>query len=174
LGGNNHFDKFLAPVFKVSAEAMPAGKTPGEGSSGAAAERSQEGNIELLMTEGSVGAALLGFFFAWFLYQRRPDLPDRIAAGLDGLYDTVRDKFYVDELYQAVIVAPLINGSSRVLWRGVDMAGIDATANDSAESARDVSDKVRHMQSGNIRSYAGWVALGAAVIVGYMTWVGLR
>jgi NADH-quinone oxidoreductase subunit L len=68
----------------------------------------------------------------------------------------------------------LINGASRVLWRGVDMAGIDATANDSAESARDVSDTVRHMQSGNIRSYAGWVALGAAAIVGYMTWMGLR
>jgi len=45
------------------------------------------------------------------------------------------------------------------------MAGIDATANGQRESARDVSDTVRHMQSGNIRSYAGWVALGAAAIV---------
>jgi len=174
LGGSNHFDKFLAPAFKVSAEAMPAGTSQGEPPSEAAAERSQEGNIELVMTGVSVGAALLGFFFAWLLYQRRRDLPDRIAAGLNGFYDAVRDKFYVDEFYQAVIVAPLINGASRVLWRGVDMAGIDATANDSAASARDVSDTVRHMQSGNIRSYAGWVALGAAAIVGYMTWMGLR
>jgi NADH-quinone oxidoreductase subunit L len=51
---------------------------------------------------------------------------------------------------------------------------IDATVNNSAEGAREVSDSVRHMQSGNIRSYAGWVAAGAAVVVFYMVWMGTR
>ena len=35
-----------------------------------------------------------------------------------------------------------------------------------------VSDAVRHMQSGNLRSYAGWVAAGAAAVIAYMIWMG--
>ena len=42
------------------------------------------------------------------------------------------------------------------------------TKNDSADTARTLSDKFRHMQSGNIRSYAGWVLAGAVLLIGYM------
>ena len=174
LGGRNHFDQFLSAVFKVSAEAMPAGTAPGEPTGEAAAQRQAEGNIELLLTGVSVAATLLGLFFAWLLYYKKRDLPDRIAAALGWLYVTVRDKFYVDELYQAAIVTPLVKGSELVLWRGVDIAGIDATADDSAYTARHVSDRFRHMQSGNVRSYAAWIALGAAVLIAYMIWMGVR
>jgi hypothetical protein len=37
-----------------------------------------------------------------------------------------------------------------------------------------VSDEVRHMQSGNVRSYAGWIASGAAAVIAYMIWWGMR
>jgi hypothetical protein len=47
---------------------------------------------------------------------------------------------------------------------------IDATVNNSADAARHVSDEVRHMQSGNLRSYAGWIAAGSAVVIAYMIW----
>jgi NADH-quinone oxidoreductase subunit L len=50
---------------------------------------------------------------------------------------------------------------------------IDATVNNSATAAREVSDSVRHMQSGNLRSYAGWVAAGGAVVIAYMVWMGV-
>jgi hypothetical protein len=46
--------------------------------------------------------------------------------------------------------------------------------NDAADSARHVSDEVRHMQSGNLRSYAGWVAAGATVLIAYFVWLGVR
>jgi len=76
LGGSNHFDKFLAPVFQRSAlRRCPPGTSLGEPPSEAAAERSSGRNIELVMDGSFVGAALLGFFFAWLLYQRRRDLP---------------------------------------------------------------------------------------------------
>ena len=48
------------------------------------------------------------------------------------------------------------------------------TVNDSADAARHVSDEVRHMQSGNLRSYAGWVAAGGAAVIAYMVWMGIR
>ena len=79
---------------------------------------------ELLLAGVSVLAALLGLFLAWLLYQRRRDLPDKIAASLNGLYTAVRDKYYVDEGYATAFVQPLIKGSTYILWRGID-AGRD-------------------------------------------------
>jgi NADH-quinone oxidoreductase subunit L len=159
LGGVQHLDQFLAPVFGGHAEAAVT-----------AAEHSKE----LLLAGISVLAALLGLLLAWVLYQRRQDLPDKIAAALGWLYNTVRDKYYVDEGYAAAFVQPLIKGSTYILWRGVDAGAIDATANESAEGAEHVSDALRHMQSGNVRSYAGWVAAGAAVLIAYMVYMGVR
>ena len=79
----------------------------------------------------------------------------------------------MDEIYAALIVKPLVNGSTSILWQGVDRKVIDDTVNNAADGARHVSDEVRHMQSGNLRSYAGWVAAGAAVLIAYMIWLGV-
>ena len=83
-------------------------------------------------------------------------------------------KYYVDEIYAAVFVKPLVDGSSAVLWKGVDQGMIDATVNGAADSARHTSDNIRHMQSGNLRSYAGWIAAGGAAVIAYMVWMGVR
>ena len=64
--------------------------------------------------------------------------------------------------------------SRAVLWQTVDQKVIDGTVNESAVAARDVSQVVRQQQSGLIRSYAGWVAAGAAAVVAYMVWMGTR
>jgi len=159
IGGTQRFDHFLAPVFSAHAEE--------------AAVATAEHGKELLLAGVSVLAALLGLFLAWLLYQRRRDLPDKIAAALNGFYTAVRDKYYVDEAYAIAFVQPLIKGSTYILWRGIDAGAIDATANESAEGAQHVSDAIRHMQSGNVRSYAGWVAAGAAVIIAYMVYLGV-
>ena len=179
MGGGNHFDKFVGPVFRSTAPALNGGQaTPGEN---APPENQTEGmepktghGTELAFTGISVAAAGLGLFLAWLLYRRRPELPERIAAGLGSFYNTVVNKYYVDELYAVLFVKPLIDGSTKILWRGIDQGVIDAAVNDSADAARHVSDNVRHMQSGNLRSYAGWIATGAAVVIAYMIWMGVR
>jgi NADH-quinone oxidoreductase subunit L len=162
-GYNNHFEHFLAPVFQgtsdVAQEASPeAGKS----------------TLEYLLMVVSVGVAGLGWFLAYLLYSRRPQLPARIAASLGGLYRAVANKYYIDELYAVLFVKPLIDGSTTILWHGVDQGVIDAAVNNSADAARHVSDRARHMQSGNLRSYAGWIAAGGAVVIAYMVWMGLR
>jgi NADH-quinone oxidoreductase subunit L len=174
LGGSNQFDKFLGPVFHGSA---PAGTHPGQvGESGAPA-RETEGNepkkgasTELLFTGISVVAAFLGFGLAWQFYYRNPNLPQEIAASMSGMYQTLVHKYWVDEIYGAVIVGPLINGSRKILWHDVDQKLIDAAVNESGDGARAASQEVREMQSGNIRSYAGWIAAGSAVVIGAMIW----
>ncbi len=179
LGGGNHFDKFLGPVFHATAPALHAEhQAVGEV---APPQRETEGPepqtghaTELAFTGISVLAGLLGFGLAWLLYYRNPQLPQRIAASLGSFYRAVVHKYYVDELYATVFVKPLLAGSALILWHGIDQDVIDATLDNSAHGAREVSDSVRHMQSGNLRSYAGWVAAGAAVVIAYMVWMGTR
>ncbi len=175
LGGDNHFDKFLGPVFHSSATENAEGQATGAKSTTEhttePAEPNTEASNELLFTGISVLAAFLGFGLAWLLYCKNPQLPEKIAAAMAGGYQTLVHKYYVDELYGAVFVKPLINGSTRILWHGVDQNTIDATVNDAGEGAWHVSDEVRHMQSGNLRSYAGWVAAGAAVVIAFMIWM---
>ncbi len=157
VGIGNHFEHFLAPVF-------------GTGEIVEAASRA----TELLLMGVSVIVAVLGWWLAYWLYCARPELPQKIADSLDGLYEAVVHKYYIDELYAAVFVRPLIDGSTRILWQDVDRKVIDAAVNDAGEGARHVSDEVRHMQSGNIRSYAGWIAAGSAVVIAFMIWMGVR
>ena len=121
----------------------------------------------------SVAAAGAGLFLAWLLYCRRPELPQRIVQRIPSLYQVVLHKYYVDELYAALFVKPLLEGSSKLLWHGIDQHVIDAGVDGSADAARQVSDTMRHMQSGNVRSYAGWVAFGAALVIAYMVWIGV-
>jgi NADH-quinone oxidoreductase subunit L len=179
LGGENHFDKFLGPVFRsstpaVNTEHVQAGETAPPEQTTEGTEPKTGHSIEIIFTGISVGAGLLGLFLAWLLYGRRTDLPDRIAASMHGLYSTVVHKYWIDELYAWLFVKPLIAISGVVFWRGIDQGVIDAALNGSADGARELSDEVRHMQSGNLRSYAGWIAVGAAAVIAYMVWVGLR
>jgi NADH-quinone oxidoreductase subunit L len=170
LAGHNYFDQFLAPVFHKSAEAMPAGEHPAEPQGQAAAEHAER-NTELLLTGASLGAAALGLLFAYIFYYRRRDLPERIAARLGAVYRAVLNKYYVDEIYNAIFVRPVVEVSRRVLWKQIDTGTIDYLVNEAAVGARAISGRARTMQSGYIRSYAGWVALGAAAVVLYMIWI---
>jgi NADH-quinone oxidoreductase subunit L len=164
VGYGNRFEHFLAPAFQGTAREV-AQETSHEAA---------DSTLEHLLMGVSISVAALGWLLAYLLYSRRPQLPARIAASLGGLYRAVANKYYIDELYAVLFVKPVVDGSTTILWHGVDQEVIDATVNNSADAARHVSDTVRHMQSGNLRSYAGWVAAGGAVVIAYMVWMGVR
>jgi NADH-quinone oxidoreductase subunit L len=169
VGYHHSFENFLAPVFRAGVTAtMPAQ------ASAPTQSHAEAGSTESLLMGVSIAAALAGFLLAWLLYYRRRELPARIAHGLNGLYQAVLNKYYVDELYDVLFVKPIVDGSTKLLWHGIDQNVIDATVDNSTEGAREISDTVRHMQSGNLRSYAGWVAAGAAGVIAYMVWMGVR
>jgi len=173
LGGHNKFDQFLTPVFHTSSEpARAAENFPNEPQQSENPE--SEKALELGLAGASVGVAVLGLLLAWFFYYRRPELPDRIATSLRGAYRTLWNKYWVDEAYYATLINPIVNGSRSVLWRGIDVGVIDAIVNGAGTTSKGLSGITRRMQSGSIRSYAGWVALGAACVVGFMIWMGLR
>jgi NADH-quinone oxidoreductase subunit L len=159
VGYHNGFEHFLAPVFGSE---FPQTMTEGSG------------NTEWLLMGISVLFSFTGLILAYILYVSKPELPQKIADSLNGFYTAVVNKYYVDELYAKLFVKPLVDGSTTILWQGVDRKVIDDSVNNAADGARHVSDEVRHMQSGNLRSYAGWIAAGSAAVIAYMIWMGVR
>ena len=158
VGGLNYFDNFVKPVF-----------APGETSSSV---EPYTGTGQLIATVFGppVLAAFVGFLLAWWLYLRRPEMPKRLAESLRGLYRLVAGKYFIDELYAAVIVRPLLWISTNVLWHAVDEESIDGLVNGVAHEAGEFGDRLRHLNSGNTRTYAAWVILGAVVLTTVLAW----
>jgi len=160
FGGKNHFEEFLQPVF-AHAEEMRAQLSPG-------APHSLEFPLMLL----AIAVAAIGFFAAWWMYVRKPQAADEVAGKLAAPYSLLAHKYYVDELYDAAIVHPIQWISTFVLWKGVDAAGIDGTVNGVAQLARDLGQEARQVQSGNGRTYASWLVMGAAAVTLLFLWLG--
>jgi NADH-quinone oxidoreductase subunit L len=120
----------------------------------------------------SVAAGLGGIFLAWLFYVVRPELPAKVANALGGFYRLVYEKYRVDELYDAVIVHPIRDGSRTVLWKGFDVGIIDGAVNGIGRLSVFVGAGLRHMQSGYIRRYAAWVVLGSILVIAAISYAG--
>jgi NADH-quinone oxidoreductase subunit L len=125
---------------------------------------------EYAMAAAAIGMGLLGLGLAYVLYVRSPALPGRIAQGMRGVYQLLRNKYYVDEAYDAVIVRPLVKLSDRVLYRVVDAGLIDGVAvNGTARGIRALAAHgLKYAQSGLAQSYVFFMMIGAVAIVGYL------
>ncbi len=115
-------------------------------------------------------AAFAGFLLAWWLYIRNPQMPGRLAESLRAPYRLLAGKYFIDELYGFVIVRPLVWVSTNFLWRTVDEETIDGLVNGVAREAGEFGDRLRHLNSGNTRTYAAWVILGAVVLTTLLAW----
>jgi NADH-quinone oxidoreductase subunit L len=174
MRGHNEIEHFLAPVMQSGPAVAGEAVSDHDSTTSHAGEATPENtNEEWFLAGTSVAAALIGLFFAYLLYYKRPELPDRITAKMHGIYMMVLHKYYVDEGYGAIFVKPLLALSTVVLWRGVDQGVIDGLVNGVGAASQGVGNELRQMQSGNIRSYAAWVAIGGAAIVAFMIWLGV-
>ncbi len=131
---------------------------------GATREAALGHGLETTLMVVSVLFGLLGIALAWWIYVRRPET----AAEPGALARLIQHKYYVDEIYAAGIVRPLLAISTTVLWRVLDVGMIDGSVNRVGRRAIGAGDILRRLQSGNLRSYAGWVVLGAIVVIALM------
>jgi NADH-quinone oxidoreductase subunit L len=124
-----------------------------------------EGPEDLTLTYISVAFGLGGIALSYYMYVMNPRLPESLASSLGGLYKLVYNKYFVDEFYDAAVVHPVVTGSETVLWHGVDQGIIDATVNGVGSQSRSIGGVLKLLQSGNIRSYATWVVIGAVLLL---------
>lgn len=153
LGGHNEIGTFLDPVFSVGTVQVTEVVSRG---------------TEFGLAAFSVLVALIGLFIAYVLYYKKPGTAAAFAQKFPALYRLVENKFYVDEIYQAVIVTPLLVISRLILGGLIDGGIVNGSGFVAGASARGLGSLARRIQSGNIRSYAGWLALGAAAVIAVM------
>ena len=131
-------------------------------------ERAAEGGsagLEIGLTALAVAVALLGWFIADRLYRKSPEKPEQLAAAMPAGYKLLLNKYFVDEIYGFAIVKPLLAISRYVLEWVVDVAVLGGLAWLLAGIATFCGAILQRWQSGNLRSYAAWLALGAAAVL---------
>jgi NADH-quinone oxidoreductase subunit L len=164
VGGPDYFESFVHPVFaSYQGQAMVTQQESLAGGAGEAGGIQPSPGMELLhaLTGWPVIAAFVGLLGAWWFYIHKPDAAKRTKQRMQGLYALVYNKYYADEIYAALFVRPLLWISTNVLWHFVDEKLIDGTVNGVAHISSETGGQLRELQSGNARSYATWVVIGA-------------
>ncbi len=161
LGGGNHIEHFLESSFH------PFGHGPAVILETAA--EAGGGNELTLMIVSSV-VAILGIAVATYLFLINRRMADGLASTFAPIRTLLLNKYYVDELYDAVIVQPIKRVSDTVLWKWVDAGLIDGIVNGTGNFVRGSSGVLRLLQTGSVRAYAASVFLGAVLVLGYYLW----
>jgi NADH-quinone oxidoreductase subunit L len=145
----NVFANFLEPVIK------PAG------------ERHLMMSTEWRLILISVAVALLGIFIAYLFYLGHPKIPQALAARFPAIYRILYNKYYVDEIYDAAVVKPLVNGS-KWIYNHFDLQVIDGTINGTAAATGFIGKALSALQTGFIKDYALFFLLGVAIFLGVL------
>jgi NADH-quinone oxidoreductase subunit L len=138
-GGYLNITKWLSPMFPVA-----------EGENGA-------------LVALSILAGVLGIVIAAVMYWFKPAIAASMNEG--GLYRLIYNKYYVDEIYSALIVKPIELFSRFILWKGVDEFLVDGAVDGGSRQIRGIGAVLRRMQSGEIRNYAAWVMAGSLIVL---------
>ena len=117
-------------------------------------------------------AMLLGLGMAYQMYIRRPDWPAKLAENQRPLYNFLLNKWYVDEIYNAVFVVPAL-WIGRMLWKKGDGNVIDGSINGVAMGFIPMLTRFAgRMQSGYMFTYVFAMVIGIAVLLTWMTLAG--
>ncbi|MGD0309106.1 MAG: NADH-quinone oxidoreductase subunit L [Acidobacteriota bacterium] len=152
--GPNQFEKFLEPSLEFTRTIQSANPAPGQ---------------EFIFAVISVCVASLGIYLAYRLYVVNPAASDNLARRMHAPYSLLLHKYYVDEVYDAAIVKPVVVGSREFLWRGIDVDVIDGSVNGAATMVQNAGSLLKNIQNGLVRSYATWILAGAVLILLYIT-----
>ncbi len=155
LGGGTAIKQFLSPVFARAESIM-------------AVHPHEVHLIDFVLILASVAVAGAGIFLARRWYLNRPEVPETLAARYPSFYKLLSNKYYVDELYDAVLVNPVVSGSRKFLWKIVDIGIIDGAVNGSAKLIAVVSKYARLIQGGVVQGYAVVFVFGIICMIAWL------
>jgi NADH-quinone oxidoreductase subunit L len=127
-------------------------------------------SVELTLMAVSTLVAVGGIGIAVFFFLKNPRAAEACAERFSGLRTVLANKYYVDEIYEAVIVRPIRIVSEQGLWRIVDVRIIDGAVNGAAESVAGLGGALRRLQTGSVRAYAVSLFAGVVMVLGYYLW----
>lgn len=131
----------------------------------AAAEGAASAMYAFMAISAVIGACGLGL--GYFMYVIRPEIPKKIFESAGLAYKVLYNKYYIDELYDAVIVRP-IKAVAMVCWKVFDVIIVDGTVLAFGRVSRLSGEVARLIQTGAIQVYATFIILGLMATVGYL------
>ncbi len=120
-------------------------------------------NEERLLALGSVIIALIGIGIGWMIFKKRPTLE---------MPRVLENKYYVDEIYDATLIRPIVSGSREGLWKLIDIGVIDGLLHGIGQSVTELGRLARYMQAGFVRAYAAIILIGALILIGLFAYLG--
>jgi NADH-quinone oxidoreductase subunit L len=124
------------------------------------------GHEEEFMVMGiSIACAIGGIVLSWIFYSLKPEIPKSLAANLKGIYTVLWNKYYIDELYDFIIVKPVKWVSNAILIDVTDGKIIEGIINGIPSGIRNFGERLRKLQTGYVQHYAISMALGVFVIL---------
>jgi len=142
---NSHWlQHFLSPIFEGSTKIQELhAVNPG---------------MDLTLMAVSVGVAVIGVVYAWSKFSKSPDLQD--ASGFGRV---LANKWYVDELYDAIILKPL-NAFGKFLNNVIEKNVIDWMVNGVGRAVQYCSRQIRLLQSGQVGGYVLLMVIGIVIL----------
>ena len=116
----------------------------------------------------SVVGAVAAIMLARHIYLNKPDIATTISNSLKGFYNTLYNKYYVDEFYEKVVLKPILAVSDTFLYRFTDAKVIDGAVNGTAKIISFASKYARQFQTGITQFYAVVMMIA---IVGTLFWI---
>jgi NADH-quinone oxidoreductase subunit L len=153
FGGNPFLEHWLEPVTSLAHRLQPAVEVAHA--------------TEWALVAGAVLVAALGIVAAFRLLKPEALVPARLAPPETGLARFLWKKWYVDELYDAVIVRPVMWLSREVLWKIVDARLVDGLlVNGTAAASRALGWLGSRLQTGEVGVYVVLFVIGVLAVVG--------
>ena len=116
----------------------------------------------------SVIFALLAWYMASRVYKSGFELASKLREKWEWAYKISLNKWYVDELYNLVLIKPGHQFTTHFLWRLFDLNVIDRIVNTSGTAARTAGNTIRTFQNGLTQSYALIFTIGTFLILWYL------
>jgi NADH-quinone oxidoreductase subunit L len=148
----NHVTESGAQILRLPGMINPAGHNVG---------------LEIALMAISVAVAIGGILLARSLYAGGAAGATRLRAGWGGLHRLLSGKYFVDEIYNTLVVRP-IRAFSDFLWKVIDVAGIDGFVNGVGGFFRGTGDELRRWQNGLARSYAMAIMAGVLLLIAFV------
>jgi NADH-quinone oxidoreductase subunit L len=152
LKGHNSFENWLEPVTNYFPERAEHAAV----------------SMELSLMGLSVALAVIGIVIIYYVYILRPSTSDRLAQKAGWLYRASLNKYYVDEIYDALVVEPTKSISYHLLYRFSDVWIIDGIVNAMGWLAKSGGELLKRLQTGVVQTYAFYFMLGVLAIIFYL------
>ncbi|MCO6465227.1 MAG: NADH-quinone oxidoreductase subunit L [Bradyrhizobiaceae bacterium] len=152
IGMPNFLEHWLEPVFEKGNALIPV-------------HGGDHTMQEWLLMGISVALATLGILAARAMFAKGPEKEKKLASRLSGPYKLLWNKWYGDEIYQLLVIGPILAASRDFLWKIVDVVIIDGIVNGSARVVGAGAGVLRKIQTGVAQNYALLMMIGIVILL---------